>query len=96
MIYERLAVKKKKTGIPIFVYWDKKCLNFGQDWENGFMNGLKTSQLIVLLVSTKVYSDFFLLLSLFDFAINFCYLFVDCAINFLLPLDIGRNHKSSN
>jgi len=28
-------------------------LNFGQDWESGFMNGLKTSQLIVLLVSTK-------------------------------------------
>jgi len=53
MIYERLAVKKKKTGIPIFVYWDKKCLNFGQDWESGFMNGLKMSQLIVLLVSTK-------------------------------------------
>jgi hypothetical protein len=51
MLYEKLAVKKKKTGTALFVFWDKQCLNYGQDWEEGFLNGLKNSQQIVLLIS---------------------------------------------
>lgn len=57
-VYDRLAVKKKKTGSPLYIFWDKKCLNFGQDWEKGFLRGLTKSQVIVLLLSTKVYSLF--------------------------------------
>jgi hypothetical protein len=53
MMFEKLAIKKKKTGMPLFVFWDKKCLNYGQDWESGFLNGLKHSQVIVLLMSNK-------------------------------------------
>jgi hypothetical protein len=41
LLYEALAVCKKKSGTPVSVYWDKKCLNFGQNWEAGFLNGLK-------------------------------------------------------
>ena len=25
------------------VYWDKKCLKSGQDWKEGFINGIKKS-----------------------------------------------------
>jgi len=39
--------------MPIFAYWDKKCLNDGQDWEQGFLAGLKSSSIIVLLISSK-------------------------------------------
>ena len=58
MIYEELAVKKTNTGKPIYTFWDKTCLNDGKDWEEGFCNGLKTSQVIVLLISNKVYIFF--------------------------------------
>lgn len=45
---------KKNTGKPLFVFWDKKCLNYAQDWEEGFLNGIQTSDVIVLLMSNKV------------------------------------------
>ena len=54
LLYKQLAIKKKKTGVPLFVFWDKQCLNSGQDWEQGFVNGIKTSSVIVLLISSKV------------------------------------------
>lgn len=54
IIYDRLAVKKTKSGIPIFVFWDKKCLNYGANWESGFLSGLKTAKVIILLISNKV------------------------------------------
>jgi hypothetical protein len=37
----------------VYVFWDKKCLKFGQDWEYGFMFGLTHSKVIVLLISNK-------------------------------------------
>jgi len=53
-VYDKLAVQKeRKTGMTTFVFWDAKCLNYGQDWEKGFLNGIKTSHVIVLLVSNK-------------------------------------------
>lgn len=54
MIYDRLAVKKTKSGLPIFVFWDKKCLNYGENFEEGFLQGITTAQVIILLISNKV------------------------------------------
>lgn len=54
MLYKILAVQKRKDGNPLFVFWDKQCLNDGQNWEMGFMNGLQKSQAIVLLMSNSV------------------------------------------
>ncbi|KAI9347589.1 hypothetical protein BDR26DRAFT_854346 [Obelidium mucronatum] len=33
------------------VYWDKECLKKGQDWRDGFVQGLKNSRCVLLLVS---------------------------------------------
>lgn len=54
MVYNQLAVKKFNNGNPVFVFLDKHCLNYGQNWENGFLAGLKSSQIIVLLMSNQV------------------------------------------
>ncbi len=53
MIFEKLAVQRNK-GIPLYIFWDKKCLRVGQDWEQGFLRGLLTSKVIILLMSKKV------------------------------------------
>eukprot|EP00026_Physarum_polycephalum_P008013 Phypoly_transcript_08087.p1 GENE.Phypoly_transcript_08087~~Phypoly_transcript_08087.p1 ORF type:complete len:452 (+),score=62.39 Phypoly_transcript_08087:80-1357(+) len=50
-VYRALATKKTKRGKPIYVFWDKTCLNDGQNWEMGFEQGIKNSQVIVLLMS---------------------------------------------
>eukprot|EP00026_Physarum_polycephalum_P001439 Phypoly_transcript_01440.p1 GENE.Phypoly_transcript_01440~~Phypoly_transcript_01440.p1 ORF type:complete len:1130 (-),score=207.03 Phypoly_transcript_01440:9-3374(-) len=50
-MFQALAVKKTKLGQPLFVFWDCKCLNDGQNWELGFMHGLQQSRVIVLLMS---------------------------------------------
>jgi len=42
---------KKSDGESFSVFLDKKCLNVGEDWEVGFLNGLQYSKLIVLLIS---------------------------------------------
>lgn len=55
LLYEKLAVQKLKSGMPVFVFWDKKCLNYGANWEEGFMNGLRRAKVIILLLSTKVF-----------------------------------------
>ncbi|KAJ3025930.1 UNVERIFIED_CONTAM: hypothetical protein HDU68_006460 [Siphonaria sp. JEL0065] len=34
------------------VYWDKECLKKGQDWRDGFVQGLKNSRCILMLVSS--------------------------------------------
>ena len=39
----------------IFIFWDKKCLNDGQDSEVGFMNGILHSTAIILIISEKVW-----------------------------------------
>lgn len=62
MMYDILAVKKSKTGLPFYVFWDKKCLNFGMNWESGFLAGLRTAKVIILLISGKVIYFSFVLL----------------------------------
>lgn len=44
----------------MFVFWDQLCLNFGQNWQEGFLLGLQNSSVIVLLISSQV--NFFLFL----------------------------------
>eukprot|EP01099_Mayorella_cantabrigiensis_P003328 TRINITY_DN2572_c0_g2_i6.p1 TRINITY_DN2572_c0_g2~~TRINITY_DN2572_c0_g2_i6.p1 ORF type:complete len:392 (-),score=78.13 TRINITY_DN2572_c0_g2_i6:319-1353(-) len=36
---------------PFTAYLDKDCLNHGEDWTHGFMNGLRTSKSEILLIS---------------------------------------------
>ena len=57
LVYQRLAPTKLDAE-DIFVFWDKKCLNYGQDWEKEFLNALITSTAIILLISNKVASLF--------------------------------------
>lgn len=57
-LYEHLSLKKKGPGNNVFVFWDQKCLNFGQNWQEGFLLGLQNSSVIVLLISSQV--NFFL------------------------------------
>src|ERR1700677_1565319 len=54
VLYESFANLRKQSGDPVFVFWDFKCLNLGQNWEQGFLNALKNSRVIVLLISMKV------------------------------------------
>ena len=54
LLYDQFAKQRKTSGDPVYVFWDSKCLNFGQNWEQGFLQALKNSRLIVLLVSMKV------------------------------------------
>lgn len=54
MVYDKLAVERDSSRKPVFVFWDRKCLVYSQNWEQGFLNGLMNSQVIVLLISTKV------------------------------------------
>ncbi len=54
--YDLLAVAKTPIlGNPTYVYLDKKCLNYGQNWQDGFINGLKNSQVVVLIISKTVW-----------------------------------------
>jgi hypothetical protein len=53
-LYKSLAVQKTKRGKSIFVFWDKQCLNDGQNWQSGFIHGLQQSQVIILLLSNSV------------------------------------------
>lgn len=55
LLYEKLAVRKSNTGLPVFIYLDKKCLNPGQNWETGFLKALQSCKVIILLMSSKVY-----------------------------------------
>lgn len=58
LIYSGLAVKRTSFGNPIFVFLDKHCLNYGQNWEAGFLHGLKFAKVIILLMSNKVWCLF--------------------------------------
>ncbi|KAI8608761.1 hypothetical protein BC830DRAFT_1233804 [Chytriomyces sp. MP71] len=44
---------KKRNEEFIHTYLDKCCLEYGKEWEAGFLNGLKNSKVIVLLLSEK-------------------------------------------
>jgi hypothetical protein len=54
LVYWQLAPQKLQNGADISVFWDKMCLNDGQDWEWGFLHGITSSAVIVLLLSNKV------------------------------------------
>lgn len=58
LLYNRLAVQKQHDDSDVFVYLDTRCLNYGQNWQDGFVNGLRFSKVIVLLISDKVYMPF--------------------------------------
>lgn len=58
-LYERLACCLTKNGSPVYVFWDQKCLNYGQNWEAGFLFGIQNSRVIILLISMKAGSCFF-------------------------------------
>jgi hypothetical protein len=46
MVYEKMAVQQGSDRQPLYSFWDKKCLNFGQNWETGFLNALLKSRVI--------------------------------------------------
>jgi hypothetical protein len=54
LLYWQLAPQKLLQGNEIVVFWDKMCLNDGQDWEDGFLRGIMSSTVIVLLLSNNV------------------------------------------
>lgn len=60
LLYETIAVMKTGSGLPVFTFWDKQCLNDGQNWQNGFLKGLQSSKVIILLISNKVCALFFI------------------------------------
>jgi len=53
-VYEKLSVQRKQGELPVFVFWDEKCLNLGEKWENTFFHWITSSSIIILLVSKKV------------------------------------------
>ncbi|ORY22403.1 hypothetical protein BCR33DRAFT_162027 [Rhizoclosmatium globosum] len=44
-------VGRRRCNKDIRVFLDSNCLNKGEDWEQGFLNGLRNSKLIVYLIS---------------------------------------------
>jgi hypothetical protein len=52
-VYNNLA-PKKLNGEDISVFWDQQCLNYGQDWEEGFIHALTSSTAIILIMSDQV------------------------------------------
>lgn len=56
MLYKKLAVMKQSNSSDVFVFLDKHCLNYGQNWQDGFLTGLKSARVIILLMSNKVYT----------------------------------------
>lgn len=53
MIYEQLAVCRGDDSKPVLSFGIRN-VNYGQNWEEGFLNGLLKSRVIVLLISAKV------------------------------------------
>jgi len=49
-IFWCLEGDKLANGKPISAFLDHYCLNEGEDWQNGFLNGLNYASLLVLLV----------------------------------------------
>jgi len=54
LIYRHLATQKLHNGGSVFVFYDRLCLNDGQDWEKGFIHGLTSSTVIILIISNTV------------------------------------------
>ncbi|KAI8804196.1 hypothetical protein BJ742DRAFT_826094 [Cladochytrium replicatum] len=49
-------VGKRRLGNKMSVFWDQKCLNDGQNWKEGFINGLQQSRAIVYLLSAESFA----------------------------------------
>ncbi|KAJ1527363.1 hypothetical protein HK096_010584, partial [Nowakowskiella sp. JEL0078] len=43
----------RRLGRNTAVFWDRTCLNFAQDFQSGFINGLQKSAVIVYLISEQ-------------------------------------------
>ena len=50
-LYEAFEEADLGKGRKPVVFWDTKCLNYGEDWRAGFSSGLLRSSVVVLLVS---------------------------------------------
>lgn len=50
-LFGELTALSKHNGDPIKVFWDQRCLNDAANWQEGFMNGLRGSRVIILLIS---------------------------------------------
>ncbi len=59
LMYTSLSKRRRNSGAPYYTFWDKKCLNPGQNWKVDFLYGICTSSVIILLISAKVCSYFF-------------------------------------
>jgi hypothetical protein len=101
LIYEKLSIRRQKNKQPLFAFWDNKCLNYGQDWEHGFIAGLRNSQVIVLLVSNKVCSKFLISNCIFYldshlFSLSFLSIFPFLSFLFLISYlyDLSLFHLS--
>ena len=46
------------TSDRIHVWWDKKCLKQGEDWEEGFVNGLFSSTIFMPILSAAAVAPF--------------------------------------
>ena len=44
---------RHKDGKPVTAYLDNHCLSAGENWEEGFLQGLYGSQVIILLISAN-------------------------------------------
>ena len=49
------AIEKTRASLnnSLTMFWDKQCLPFGENWELGFLNCLRNSKVIVLLISPR-------------------------------------------
>ena len=48
----------KLTDAGLKVWWDKKCLKGGQRWEEGFVDGMLDSAMIVPVLSAQMLAGF--------------------------------------
>ena len=55
-LVERLYDKLRAEGVD--VWWDKKCLPRGQNWEQGFVDALSQSDIFVPVLSKKALAPF--------------------------------------
>lgn len=51
----RHQIKQNGCNEPVVVFLDRLCLQDGEDWECGFLNGLNHSSLVVLLISKNTF-----------------------------------------
>ena len=52
------ALYDKLTAAGLKVWWDKKCLKGAKKWEDGFVDGMLNSAMIVPVLSRKLLTGF--------------------------------------